>query len=89
MLVFGDHRIIIKYKPRADSPPLQASELTAQTLRITNIARLIDVPQLSTTFPVQTRIGNIPVYTYTHTHTRARMLLAQVHIYLSCRHVQF
>jgi len=38
---------MIIYKPQADSPPLQSLELTTQTLSITNIARLIDAPQLS------------------------------------------
>ena len=71
---------------QADSPPLQLLGLMAETLSITNIARLTDVPQFSTTSLVQSRIGNTPVYTYTHahTHTHARMYMGiytYIHIF--------
>ena len=67
----------------ADSPPLQLLWLMAETLSITNIARLINVPQFSTTSLVQSRIGNTPVYTYTlaHTHTHKRMYM-RIHTYI-------
>jgi len=69
--------------PQADSPPLQLLGLMAETLSITNIARLINVPQFSTTSLVQSRIGNTPVYTYTlaHTHTHKRMYM-RIHTYI-------
>jgi len=60
------------YKPRAESPLLRGLELTAQSWSTTNIARSIEMPRLSTTFLVQSRIGNIPAYTHTHTHTHTR-----------------
>jgi len=84
--IFKYKFIMYIYIPQADSPPLQFLGLIAETLSLTNIARLIDVPQFSTTSLVQSRIGNTPVYTYTHahTHTHARMYMGiytYIHIF--------
>jgi len=86
MFVLVDNCIVIKYTPGADFPPLQASEPTTQTVCTTNTVWLIDVPQLPTTFPAQSRIGNIPVYTHTHTFiymsTYTYISYIDMHIYI-------